>query len=95
MDGVTIDIDFQHVKQYKAMWRLVRGAKELIRENKEQQKIIELMSEFINNIDVDEDICKVMGEKPYCDKYYNANNCIKCVIDYFKKKARDENENTR
>lgn len=73
--------------------KLRQAIENLINKYKEQEKVIELMAKFINNIDIDEDICKVMGEKPYCDEYYNANNCIKCVIDYFKKKARDENGN--
>lgn len=68
---------------------IVSAIENLINKYKEQEKVIELMAKFINNIDIDEDICKVMGEKPYCDEYYNANNCIKCVIEYYEKKARE------
>lgn len=64
--------------------------KDLEKQNKEQEKMIELMAKFINNTDIDEDICKVVGEKSHCDKYYNSTNCIKCVIDYFRKKAKGE-----
>lgn len=68
----------------------VNAIENLINKNKEQQKVIEMMAKFINNIPAVEDICKVVGEKPYCDKYHNSNNCIKCIIDYFRKKAKGE-----
>ena len=65
----------------------------LINKYKEQEKIIELMANFINNIaDIDEDICKVMGQRPYCTEYNEEGKCVECVKSYFKEKARENNE---
>lgn len=51
MDGMWIDIDDHHKKQYEVMWRIVRGAKNLINKYEEQDKIIELMAEELSEED--------------------------------------------
>lgn len=49
---------------------------------KEQEKQIDLMAEYIDEIDVSEDICE---EKTMCDE-----NCKDCVKQYFADKAKIE-----
>ena len=68
--------------------------KDLEIKNKEQEKIIELMAKDIAENKLDEDICsKVRNpEKEECDCYadmYDA--CYGCVIEYYEKKASEEN----
>lgn len=44
------------------------------------------MAKAINNFDIDEDICKQMGQKKYCSEYDKESKCEKCIIEYFEKK---------
>lgn len=41
----------------------------LQKELKQKDKIIDLMAETINNHDIDEDICKQMGQKANCNEF--------------------------
>ncbi len=61
----------------------------LEQEAKKQDKIIDLMAEFINNIDTDEDICKEMCIFKNCE-IEEHEYCKKCIKQYFEKKASDE-----
>lgn len=70
----------------------VKTIRNIINKYKEQEKIIELMANFINNItDIDEDICKVIGDDIHCTEYNKEGKCVECTINYFKKKASEEN----
>ena len=51
-----------------------------LEENKKKDKQIDLMAEYIDEIDVSEVIC---GEKIICDE-----NCKDCIKQYFETKAK-------
>lgn len=47
------------------------------------------MSETINNYDIDEDVCKQMGQKANCNEYEDAKECKECIKQYFINKAKE------
>lgn len=55
----------------------------------QKDKIIDLMAETINNHDIDEDICKQMGQKANCNEYEDAKKCKECIKQYFNNKAKE------
>lgn len=55
----------------------------------EKDKIIDLMAETINNHDIDEDICKQMGQKENCNEFEDKEKCKKCIKQYFENKAKE------
>lgn len=60
----------------------------LQKELKQKDKIIDLMAETINNHDIDEDICKQMGQKANCNEFENTEKCKECIKQYFENKAK-------
>lgn len=56
---------------------------------KEKEQIIDLMSEIINNNDIDEDICKQMGQKKDCNEFEDKEKCKECIKQYFENKAKE------
>lgn len=54
----------------------------------EQDKIIDLMSEAINNNDIDEDICRCMGQKEDCNEFEDKEKCKDCIKQYFENKVK-------
>lgn len=54
----------------------------------EKDKIIDLMSETINNHDIDEDICKQMGQKEDCNEFEDKEKCKDCIKQYFENKVK-------
>lgn len=59
-------------------------------ELQEKDKIIDLMASFIEVAELDEDIAKTYCLNESCTEI-DEHTCKKCIINYFKKKARDEN----
>lgn len=59
----------------------------LQKELKQKDKIIDLMAETINNID--EDICKQMGQKANCNEFEDTEKCKDCIKQYFENKAKE------
>ena len=55
----------------------------------EKDKTIDLMSEAINNNDIDEDICKQMGQKEDCNEFEDKEKCKDCIKQYFENKAKE------
>ncbi len=53
----------------------------------QKDKIIDLMAETINNID--EDICKQMGQKANCNEFEDTEKCKECIKQYFENKAKE------
>ena len=75
---------------------LIKKNERLINKYKEQEKIIKLMAKDIAENKLDEDICRQVKDpkKEECYAYiYDDNACSDCVIEYYEKKARDENGN--
>lgn len=62
---------------------------QLRKELKQKDKIIDLMAETINNHDIDEDICKQMGEKANCNEFEDTEKCKECIKQYFNNKAKE------
>lgn len=56
-------------------------------ELEQKNKIIDLMAETINNID--EDICKQMGQKANCNEFEDTEKCKECIKQYFNNKAKE------
>lgn len=55
----------------------------------EQDKTIDLMSKAINNNDIDEDICRCMGQKENCNEFEDKEKCKECIKQYFENKAKE------
>ena len=55
----------------------------------EKDKTIDLMSEAINNNDIDEDICRRMGQKEECNEFEDKEKCKDCIKQYFENKAKE------
>lgn len=55
----------------------------------EKDKTIDLMAETINNHDIDEDICKQMGQKEDCNEFEDKEKCKDCIKQYFENKAKE------
>ena len=53
-----------------------------------QDKMIALMAEIINSNDIDEDICKQMGQKENCNEFEDKEKCKECIKQYFENKAK-------
>ncbi len=62
---------------------------QLRKELGQKDKIIDLMAETINNHDIDEDICKQMGQKANCNEFENTEKCKECIKQYFINKAKE------
>lgn len=60
----------------------------LQKELKQKDKIIDLMAETINNHDIDEDICKQMGQKANCNEFEDTEKCKECIKQFFINKAK-------
>ena len=60
---------------------------QLRKELGQKDKIIDLMAETINNID--EDICKQMGQKANCNEFEDTEKCKECIKQYFINKAKE------
>lgn len=67
--------------------RFKQAIENLINKNKEQEKIIKLMAESIADSGIFSDSCQSKIEADEC-----CDTCEKCIKDYFKKKASEENE---
>lgn len=77
-------IDKQKTAYEKALAEYMEWQKQ---ELEQKEKIIDLMAETINNHDVDEDICKQMGQKANCNEFEDTKNCKECIKQYFESKA--------
>ena len=55
----------------------------------EKDKTIDLMAETINNNDIDEDICRRMGQKEDCNEFEDKEKCKDCIKQYFENKAKE------
>lgn len=62
---------------------------QLRKELEQKDKIIDLIAETINNYDIDEDVCKQMGQKANCNEYEDAKECKECIKQYFINKAKE------
>lgn len=78
------------VEKYKYLYQ--KALDDLIKSDKENNLLkmqVNLMSEYISNLDIDEDICKKVENN--CDDFNKENKCIDCVKQYFYKKVEEQN----
>lgn len=84
-------IPLQKVKEMRD--ELARTKAEYMKWQKQElgqkDKIIDLMAETINNHDIDEDICKQMGQKANCNEFEDTEKCKECIKQYFENKAKE------
>lgn len=96
-DFEAIDIFFNMLKEkdeqiakYEKIYKeydCYRWVKELDKKD----ETIDLMAEYISNLDIDEDICmKNIANTELCNEKYS--NCKECIKQYFEKKAEAEGE---
>ena len=78
IEGVSVGTQF----------RLLRRIENLINKYKEQEKIIELMAEYIKETDfITESYCY---RREDCENVGGNRMCKECILDYFRKKAKGE-----
>lgn len=66
----------------------------LERKEAKQDKIIEVMTLFMSNLDIDEEICKHQVQA-FCDNKpegVTLDVCAKCIKQYFEKQAKEKGE---
>lgn len=79
------------VEKYKYLYQ--KALDDLVKSEKENnllKKQIDLMAEYISNLDIDEDICKKVENN--CDDFNKENKCIDCVKQYFKRLVKEKGE---
>ena len=77
-------------EKYKYLYQ--KALDDLIKSDKENSLLkmqVNLMSKYISNLDIDEDICKKVENN--CDDFNKENKCIECVKQYFYNEVRGEN----
>lgn len=68
--------------------KFLQAIENLINKNKEQEKIIELMTEYIKETDfITETYCY---RREDCENVGGNRMCRECILDYFRKKAKGE-----
>lgn len=72
--------------------RLFEAIMSIADERDRLKKIIDMMATMINNHDIDEDLCKQMGNKKNCSDFINKELCKNCIKEYFYKKAEEESD---
>ena len=75
---------------FEAIMKIADERDEAYNVIKNKDKIIDLMSETINNHDIDEDICRHMGQKENCNEFKDKEKCKDCIKQYFENKAKEE-----
>ena len=76
-------------EKYKYLYQ--KALDDLIKSDKENnllKKQVNLMSEYISNLDIDEDICKKVENN--CDDFNKENKCIECVKQYFYRLVKEK-----
>lgn len=57
-------------------------------ELEKKDKMIDLMAEYISDLDIDEDICKKQSDNN-CDDINREVECKECIKQYFERKVED------
>ena len=82
--------------EYHNKKEILQAIESLINKCKEQEKMIEMMGKDIADYKLDKDICRQVkdpaNEDCYTTLYYD-DDCSDCVIEYYKKKAREKDVN--
>ena len=81
--GEVFNTDFEVIETVLNM------LKEKDTEIQKQAKMIDLMAEYISDLDIDEDICKKQSDNN-CDDINREVECKECIKQYFERKVEDE-----
>lgn len=76
---MAFDLDDNELRATREMFGLEKS-------NDTKDKIIDKMAEFINEQDIDEDICKNENGELCNDE---GSNCIECIKEHFKKEEEE------
>lgn len=82
-EEINVKCGKETIKQISIILNLIEKQQT---ELEKKDNIIFKMAKAMNNFDIDEDICKQMGQKKYCSEYDEESECEKCIIEYFEKK---------
>lgn len=87
---VKVDDENNSEKEYRLPFLMnieQQAIETVLSELEKKEAIINEMAIYINNFDIDEDICKKVDEP--CKNYAGENGklCNECIIDYFTKKV--------
>ena len=86
LNGVRPEVLTGEAKRlFEAIMKIADERDELRIQIKEKEKIINNMTKYILEMDIDEDICKKIKEP--CKNYAGDNNklCDECIKDFFNK----------
>ena len=75
-------------KTKQSLKTVLNMLKEKDAEIEKKDKMIDLMAEYISNLDIDEDICKKQSDNN-CDDINREVECKECIKQYFERKAKD------
>lgn len=73
----------------EAIKTVLNMLKEKDTEIQKKDKMIDLMAEYISDLDIDEDICKKQSDNN-CDDINREVECKECIKQYFERKVEDE-----
>lgn len=76
---MAFDLDDNELRATREMFGLEKS-------NDTKDKIIDKMAKFINEQDIDEEICKNESGELCNDE---GNNCIECIKEHFKKEEKE------
>ena len=83
----------EEIEKLKKDFKIVdEECSRLERKEAKQDKIIEVMTLFMSNLDIDEEICKHQVQE-FCDNKpegVTLDVCAKCIKQYFERKVEDE-----
>ena len=78
--GEVFNTDFEVIETVLNM------LKEKDTEIQKKDKMIDLMAEYISDLDIDEDICKKQSDNN-CDDINREVECKECIKQYFERKV--------
>ena len=88
--GKTLEERAEQIKKYKQLYnKALDDAVITAHDNMKKDKMIDLMAEYISDLDIDEDICKKQSDNN-CDDINREVECKECIKQYFERKVEDE-----
>ena len=78
------------IEKYKQLYnKALDDAVITAHDNIKKDKMIDLMAEYISDLDIDEDICKKQSDNN-CDDINREVECKECIKQYFERKVTYE-----
>jgi DNA repair ATPase RecN len=88
--GKTLEERAEQIKKYKQLYnKALDDAVTTSHDNMKKDKMIDLMAEYISDLDIDEDICKKQSDNN-CDDINREVECKECIKQYFERKVTYE-----